>query len=597
MKELFMATNHRIMAKSVLAFLFLFLLLAGCSSVNTPLSPEDTTSPTAGPNIVETLDALRLTQTAVDVVISSINTLTAAPPEPSITPAPSQTITPANTSFPSKTPKPTVTLVTLKPSNPQNNPTQLENRMPGSSDWSSNSGFTKNLADSHIAGYADASSVNIGESIHFAISTQLTNTQYALSVYRMGWYDQSGARKMLEKFGLKGQSQGYWDPNSKGVQDCPTCQIDSKTGLVDAHWTTNYTMTIPSDWVSGLYLVKLVDDNHYTAYIPFVLRDDKRQSDILVQIPIVAYQAKNLWGGNSLFSHNSDQPADIYGKVPAVKVSFNRPYHGMSPSTFSNDLQLIRYLEKHGYDVTYTTSVDLDRDPGALLNHRAFLDAGQDYYWTRAMRDGVENGRDAGINLAFFGSNTASTQVRLEPDKNKQTRRVLVLYHAVQSDPLYKSKPAEVTGAYSAAPLNRPQNGLLGMSLTGSINNPSTVAWVVSDSISNTLLDKTGLTPGDQVKDLAGSQCNAPAINSDQPQNLVILGTATYFNSDGKQITCNTSMYQASSGAYVFYAGSTSWTESLDLFSHQSRRLGVDNSIVQLTENVLEAFGIHAAVP
>jgi hypothetical protein len=592
-----MVINHSRMAKSVLGFLFLLFLAAGCSGVNTSPAPQDTANSTAGPNIIETLDALRLTQTVVEAFISRINTVTAAPPESSITPAPSQTLSPSKAPAPSKTPKPTVAVVTLKPSNPQNNPTQLENRMPGISDWNINNGFTLNLANSHIAGYADASSVNIGESIHFAISTQLTNTQYSLSVYRMGWYDQSGARKMLEKAGLKGQTQGYWDPNSKGVQDCPTCQFDPKTGLVDAQWTYNYTQTIPSDWVSGLYLVKLVDTGRYTAYIPFVVRDDKRQSDILVQIPIVAYQAKNQWGGNSLFAHNSDQPADIYGAGPAVKVSFNRPYHGMSPSAMFTDLQLIRFLEKHGYDVTYTTSVDLDRDPGALLNHRAFLDAGQDNYWTRAMRDGVENGRDAGINLAFFGSNTASTQVRLEPDKNKQAQRVLVLYRTVQSDPFYKSKPADVTGAYSAAPLSRPQNGLLGMSMTGSISNPSAVAWVVSDGIPTTLLDKTGLKPGDKVKDLAGSQCNAPAANSDQPNNVVILGTATFYNADGKQITCNASLYQASSGSFVFYAGSTNWTESLDLFSHRGRLLGIDKGIVQLTENVLEAFGIHLTVP
>jgi len=93
---------------------------------------------------------------------------------------------------------------------------------------------------------------------------------------------------------------------------------------------------------------------------------------------------------------------------------------------------------------------------------------------------------------------------------------------------MFTSDPANVTGVYSAAPLNRPQNALLGMLVVGSISNSSEVAWVVSDNIPSILLENTGLKPGDQVKQLAGSQCNAPAENSDQPQNLVILGTAIF---------------------------------------------------------------------
>ena len=74
----------------------------------------------------------------------------------------------------------------------------------------------------------------------------------------------------------------------------------------------------------------------------------------------------------------------------------------------------LRFLEKAGYDVTYSTDIDTHSNGTELLHHKAFLSVGHDEYWSKEMRDAVETARDAGVHLAFFGANASYTQVRFE---------------------------------------------------------------------------------------------------------------------------------------------------------------------------------------
>jgi N,N-dimethylformamidase beta subunit-like, C-terminal len=45
-------------------------------------------------------------------------------------------------------------------------------------------------------------------------------------------------------------------------------------------------------------------------------------------------------------------------------------------------------------------------------DHRLFIVNGHDEHWTKQMRDAFNSARNAGTNLAFFGSNAAYRQVR-----------------------------------------------------------------------------------------------------------------------------------------------------------------------------------------
>ena len=68
----------------------------------------------------------------------------------------------------------------------------------------------------------------------------------------------------------------------------------------------------------------------------------------------------------------------------------------------SAEYPMIRFLEANGYDVSYQAEADTDRHGSELLNHKVFMSAGHDEYWSGPQRANVEAARDAGVNLAFF---------------------------------------------------------------------------------------------------------------------------------------------------------------------------------------------------
>ena len=103
------------------------------------------------------------------------------------------------------------------------------------------------FSNHEIEGYgASASSVNRGDSIRLFVNT--TNPSYTLEVFRMGWYGGAGARMVTSPATLAGKRQPspFFDPNTRLVK----CQ-------------SPYVLTVPdnpkdpTDWASGVYLVKL----------------------------------------------------------------------------------------------------------------------------------------------------------------------------------------------------------------------------------------------------------------------------------------------------------------------------------------------------
>jgi hypothetical protein len=553
---------------SMTVLTFLFVLIFGANACNYPeaIGAKPTAEPTLEP-VAQQPTELGLNPTA----------------EPALPTTAVPTSSPTAVPTPSPTPR----------TDP--NPIASENQKPGTVDWQTGPGFDTRAAYSQIAGFADAVSVNIGGTINFMISTRTAGITYTLGIYRLGWYGGQGGREMQKVPGLKGQAQGYWDPWSTGIAHCPTCEVDAKTGLIDTHWKSSYTLTVPQDWVSGEYLVKLVDARGHEAYITFVVRDDQRTSDLLAQIPVNTYQAYNDWGGNSLYGPNSNTP---YAKDRAVKVSFNRPLcrriHRLSPGFLSRDIQAIHFLEKNGYDVTYTTSVDVDSAPGSLQKHKAFLSVGHDEYWTLGMRDAVEKARNEGLNLAFWGGNDIYWQARYEPDREGHPRRVLVVYRFANEDPLASTDPSRTTVRWDAPPVNRPQNSLLGM-VYGGETTTGKVPWVVAASAPKELLTGTGLKPGDQVPHLVGPECDRAIKNGHQPPDLVIVAASDIRNLGKNVITCNSTWYQAKSGAYVFYAGTTSWTSCLDPFGQNKANMAADPRMMKFTQNMLAIFGAQPA--
>ena len=87
--------------------------------------------------------------------------------------------------------------------------------------------------------------------------------------------------------------------------------------------------------------------------------------------------------GKSLYEYNSYGSNTAAGTTRATRVSFDRPYARTGAGLlFAWEIHFIRWLEREGLDVTYSTNVDTHRNGRRLLNHRAFLSVGHDEYWS-----------------------------------------------------------------------------------------------------------------------------------------------------------------------------------------------------------------------
>ena len=306
------------------------------------------------------------------------------------------------------------------------NPIQIENAKAGTTDW----GIASLARNHEIEGYASLTSVNRGGQISFFVNTAAPS--YTIEIFRMGWYGGKGGRRMTAAVQVPGTQQ-------------PAPTTDPVTGLIECAWTNPYVLNIPnnildpSDWASGVYLAKLTaSDSGKQRYIIFVVRDDARSSDYLFQTSVNTYQAYNNWGGKSLYSFNSTNG-------PARKVSFNRPYDERAGDFLRWEYNMLRFLEREGYDLTYVTDLDAHENANLLLSHKAFLVVGHDEYWSWQMRSNVVAARDANVSLAFFAANTCYWQVRLEPSAiTGAPDRTLVGYKgfAYTEDPFYLDNDA-----------------------------------------------------------------------------------------------------------------------------------------------------------
>ena len=357
---------------------------------------------------------------------------------------------------------------------PADNPVIAENPRPGTADWQ----LARPARDREIEGYAGATSINRGERIELFVNTAAPT--YRLEVFRMGWYDGLGARRVFGPLTLQGTQQ-------------PMPTTDPDTGLMDCAWNSSFSLEAfnasdAGNWVSGIYLARLTaGDSGAQSFIVFVVRDDLRAAGLLYQQSVTTYQAYNVWGGKSLYKWGSTE------LKRAAKVSFNRPYAanaqnpaaacGMGAGEFLTNLQphndgykvsnagweynMVRRLEREGFDVTYCTNLDVHSKPEMLLQHAAWLSVGHDEYWSWEMRDHVEAARDAGVHLGFFGANAAYWQVRFEASEaTGAADRIMVCHKKAARDPVGRQS-FRATDKWRKPPIDRPEEQLLGVMYGG----------------------------------------------------------------------------------------------------------------------------------
>ncbi|QBD81595.1 hypothetical protein EPA93_38745 [Ktedonosporobacter rubrisoli] len=475
------------------------------------------------------------------------------------------------------------------------NPIVRENTQIGTSDWKIPAGQD---ATTEIQAYVSARSVAPGQNITFYVSTQQAGTRYTLFVYRLGWYMGKGARQMMAAHGV-GEAQGYFDEANSKLVDCTTCYVDHNTGLVEARWKPSYSLTIPNDWTSGVYLVKLVDANNKQTYTSFDVLGNTNSTYVVVTAD-TTYAAYNDWGGYSLYDYNSP-----HGR--ASHVSFLRPstQQDGSDQVLVFEADAIHWLEQQGYNLSYISSVDLHTHPEALLKHKAYISLGHDEYWTKEMRDGVDSARDHGVGLAFLEADASYWQMRFEPSTSGQPDETLVCYkvqsdnHDLARDPLYGKDNSRVTGMWRDPVVNRPENELIGIMFSDITHKQKGYPWIVDPGAKSSFMSGTNLTPGESYGcGLVGYEWDKIFNNGSTPKNLQVLATSPTINDDGQKDSSNTTIYFAPSGAMVFASGSVYWAAGLDTYryetdSHCPGQASTISGMQKLLSNVMDGLIVH----
>ena len=300
-------------------------------------------------------------------------------------------------------------------------------------------------------------------------------------------------------------------------------------------------------------------------------------------------------------------------------MSYNRPWHTPLDDNGRDwwsdyEYPMIRFLEENGYDVSYTSGLDVATRGSLLLNHKVFLSTGHDEYWSGDQRANVEAARNAGVNLAFFSGNEVFWKTRWEPsiDGSNTAGRTLVAYKETHYDaPVDPQDPPTWTGSWMdprfspPADGGRPQNALTGQlfavnSGTTDITVPATYSklrfWRNTRVASLSSGQSTTLDSG--VGTL-GYEWDVDADNGYRPAGLMDMSSTTSSNAEvftdygsttqlNSTATHHLTLYRASSGALVFGAGTVQWAWGLD---NGAGTGNTDSAMQQATVNLFADMG------
>jgi hypothetical protein len=501
----------------------------------------------------------------------------------------------------------------------------LENQQAGDPQWlgqpSSSTTMDGPTTRAEIEGYASELSVAPGESISFHVAALDAGAAYHMQIYRMGYYGGDGGRLRL-----RGPEPGSL-PAPPGTRPPP----ESYTGMIEPSWPAAHTLTIPTDWLSGIYAVQLTLDDGPAAgtqsFIPFVVRDPSAapRRDFLFVVDDVTAQAYNSWGGKSTYCGSTSPAAQSWDaspvgailaacdpagtgcsagggarpNCPAVTVSFARPYAGGNGmGTFASfAYNMVRFLEERGYDVAYASTVDLDRFPEIYQRYDAVFSVGHDEYWSMGVRTTLEAARDAGVHLAFFSGNTSVWQVRFEPGYRAMTTYKTFAARGLMGevrnlDPYMTDGDASndryVTTLFSSVVVDRPEWELVGTMATsgvmpwGNHNVQLPDHWIFAG---------TGLTLGQPLAvGIGGNEAQKFDAARTVTDAIEVLALDTAVSDPDHADPDNVAMtiYRAASGAWVFCAGGIHFSHGLA--TGAMSRLPPNANVQKVAENLLARF-------
>jgi hypothetical protein len=458
-----------------------------------------------------------------------------------------------------------------------------ENAKPGTRDWQ----LTRVRLDKtggfrvpDIEGYCSRQSVKAGESLDIFVSTKAK--QFKIEIFRTGYYGGLGARLMSEIGPLPGKEQETPPIGEKNLREC--------------RWEPCHSLTIPEDWVSGVYLGRLTtipDDPtapYWQSYVVFIVKDD-RPADFLFQCSDNTWQAYNRWPDNySIYTH----PKGVQG--PWADASFDRPYAKYAqiyenPQSVGSgewlcfEFPMAYWMEQEGYDVTYCSNSDM-MTPDRGLKCKAFLSVGHDEYWDIRQFNSVTAMRDAGVSVLFFSGNSVCWVTPMREGFDGRPNRIMFRGGPYGSNHTWGAERAKSFGPY---PEQGPDEGLLmGARNIRPVNGGGD--WHCAKP-EHWIFEGTGMKKGEAIPGLIGWEYHGDP--ADIP-GLEVVGTGTAWHGGKDPVQWTATIYPGPKNNFVFNAATIFWCQGLSHppghmlpWSHWSRPHGPDDRVQKITRNLL----------
>jgi hypothetical protein len=462
-----------------------------------------------------------------------------------------------------------------------------ENALPGSLNWQLTRVRVdgKNFRSPWIEGYCSRQSVLAGQTLDIMVSAKPAR-KFQLEIFRLGYYGGRGARKVHELGPLQASTQATPQPEAKNLHEC--------------RWQPTVTLTIPTDWRSGVYIGRMTtvpesaDEAYWQSYVTFIVRDE-RPADILFQCSDNTWQAYNRWPSDfSLYTHPQG------GQGPWADVSFDRPYgreaqyNGVvnDPLTVGSgeflpfEFPLAYWLEQHGYDVTYCSNSDMVT-PDRGLRCKAFLSVGHDEYWDLRQYRSVEAMRDAGVSLLFLSGNSVCWVTPMRPSSEGVPHRIISRDGPYGAQQDYARNREANHGPF---PERGPDEGLLmGARNVRPVNGGGD--WIC-EKPEHWIFEGTGMKKGEAIPGLIGWEYHGQPATEIPGLEVVGGGTAWVSGTTAQQWTAT--IYPGPRGNFVFNASTIFWAQGLSTppghvlpWSHWSRPHGPDERVQRMTRNLL----------
>ena len=441
----------------------------------------------------------------------------------------------------------------------------------------------KSYRSSVIEGYCSRQSVKAGEKLDLFVSCKPA-ARFSIEIFRMGYYGGAGSRLMTTLGPYEGKTQPVPEMGEQRLREC--------------QWEASTTLTIPTDWPSGVYLGRLstlpdsAESPYWQSYLVFIVKDD-RPADILFQCSDNTWQAYNRWPENE--SLYTDPRA---AHAPGVSVSFDRPY-GKYVQILDNPLSmgsgefllweypLCYWLEKEGYDVTYCSNVD-NLDAANLKRVKTMISIGHDEYWDQRQYQNVKQAIDDGLNILWLSANDVYMVTPFTPNAQGEANRRLT------RETCYGEFREEEKEAYAKVlgPFENPgpdERDIIGARTIVPFNGGGD--WTCTRP-QHWLFEGTGMKQGDFIPGLVGWEFHGdPDV---QRPGLEVVAEGNVWAGGTRLGKYAATIFEGPKKNLVFNASTIFWSQGLSSppghiipWSHFSRPHGPDARVQRITANLL----------